>query len=95
MAALEKSQKSILDSIVHALRYMHRDKMEPNFIKQYHADYVTSPAVQENLYAIMDEDGKWDQMVCAHEKVEGILTAIMSNARKEEKGEAGQRMWSV
>jgi hypothetical protein len=38
----------------------------------------------------MDEDGKWDQMVCAHEKVEGILTAITSDARKEEEGEAGQ-----
>ena len=38
----------------------------------------------------MDEDGKWDQMVHACEKVEGILTAIMSDARKEEEGEAGQ-----
>ena len=53
-------------------------------------DDVTSSAVQENLYAIMDEDGKWDQMVCAHEKVEGILTAITSDARKEEEGEARQ-----
>ena len=38
----------------------------------------------------MDEDGKWDQMVHAGEKVEGILTAIMSDTRKEEEGEAGQ-----
>ena len=38
----------------------------------------------------MDEDGKGDQMVHACEKVEGILTAITSNARKEEEGEAGQ-----
>ena len=38
----------------------------------------------------MDEDGKWDQMVHACEKVEGILTAIMSDARKEEEGEARQ-----
>ena len=37
----------------------------------------------------MDEDGKWDQMVHACEKVEGILTAITSDARKEEEGEAG------
>lgn len=89
-ATLEKHQKSILDSIVHALRYMHRDKMEPDFVKRYRADYVTSPAVRENLYAIMDEDGKWDQMVHAREKVEGILTAITSDAKKEEEGEAGQ-----
>jgi hypothetical protein len=90
LGCLGERQKSILDSIVHALRYMHRDKMEPDFIKRYRADYVTSPAVQENLYSIMDEDGKWDQMVHAREKVEGILTAITSDAKKEEEGDAGQ-----
>jgi transcription elongation factor SPT6 len=87
-AALEKRQKAILDSIVHSLRYMHRDKMEPDFIKRYRADYVTSPAVRENLFSIMDEDGKWDQMVHAREKVEGILTAITSDAKKEVEGDA-------
>jgi transcription elongation factor SPT6 len=89
-AALEKRQKSILESIVHALRYMHRHKLEPDFIKLYRADYVTSPAVRESLYTIMDEDGKWDQMVHARDKVEGILTAITSDAKKEEEGDAEQ-----
>jgi hypothetical protein len=89
-AALEKCQKSILDSIVHALRYMHGDKLEPAFISRYRADYVTSPAVRENLYAIMEEDGKWDQMVHAREKVEGMLSTITSDAKKEEQGDAEQ-----
>ena len=39
----------------------------------------------------MDEDEKWDQMLHACEKMEGILTAITSDARKEEEGEARQK----
>jgi hypothetical protein len=59
---------------------MHRDKLEPAFIKRYRKDYVTSPAVQGNLYAVMDEDGEWDRVLGAREKVKNLLRTITSVA---------------
>jgi hypothetical protein len=73
-------QNSILESIANALRFMHRDKLEPAFIKRYRKDYVTSPAVQANLYAVMDEDGEWDRVLGAREKVKNLLQSITSVA---------------
>jgi hypothetical protein len=76
----EDRQDSILQSIANALRSMHRDKLEPAFIKRYRKDYVTSPSVQANLYAIMDEDSEWDRVLNAREKVETLLQSITSVA---------------
>merc|ERR1712238_649202 len=58
MEVLEQRETSILQSITHSLRYMHQNKMEPAFIKRYRKDIITSPAVRNNLYRIMDEDGE-------------------------------------
>ena len=81
---IEKHQRGILDSIVHALRYMHREKMEPAFIKRYRKDYITSEAVQENLYAIMDEDGEWDRMTSKRDAVEELMTALVAASDGDE-----------
>ena len=83
-AILQQRQKSVTDSIIYALRFMHKDKFEPDFIKRYRADWITSPAVRDNLYAVMDEDGKWDQMIHAREKVDTILTKISQSAKVDE-----------
>jgi len=69
-------QEAILQAIANALRYMHMDKLEPAFIKRYRKDYVTSAAVRENLYAVMDQDNEWDRVLSARHKVEGLLEII-------------------
>jgi transcription elongation factor SPT6 len=89
-AILQQRQKSVTDSIIYALRFMHKDKFEPDFIKRYRADWITSPAVRDNLYAVMDEDGKWDEMIHAREKVDKILTKISSSAKVDEDTGMGQ-----
>ena len=81
---LQQSQRSVLDSIIYALRFMHVDKFEPDFIERYRADWVTSQAVRENLYAVMDEDGKWDQMIHARGKVDAILANIIAASKGEQ-----------
>jgi len=83
-AVLKQRQQSVLDSIVYALRFMHVDKFEPDFIKRYRADWITSPAVRENLYAVMDEDGKWDQTIHARGKVDTILTNMTAATKGDE-----------
>ncbi len=75
---------SVLTSIINALRYMRTEKLEPEFIRRYRQDEVTSPAVRENLYSIMDENREWERMTDARSKIEGILTAESSN---DEEGE--------
>uniref|UniRef100_A0A7S2R0J3 Uncharacterized protein n=1 Tax=Eucampia antarctica TaxID=49252 RepID=A0A7S2R0J3_9STRA len=84
MNATERKQRSILDSIIHALRFMHREKLEPQFIKRYRADIVTSPAVRENLYTIMDEDAEWERLASARSKVEQILASVTDEAVADE-----------
>lgn len=74
----ETQKKEILSSIIYALRFMHKDKLEPAFIKRYRKDDVTSPAVRENLYAIMDEDGEWARLQIAKSKVASLLGDITS-----------------
>ena len=84
---MEQHQRDILESIIYALRYMHREKLEPAFIKRYRQDYVTSNVVQENLYAIMDEDGEWEVLTSKREAVDDLLTnLVVSSEHDETKG---------
>lgn len=76
----EASQTTILQSVANGLRFMHRDKLEPAFIKRYRKDYVSSPAVQANLYAVMDEDGEWERVLSARGKVETLLQTVAAAA---------------
>jgi hypothetical protein len=81
----KQKEDSVLTSIIYALRYMRTERLEPEFICRYRQDVVSSAAVRENLYSVMDEDGKWERMTDARSKIEGILTAESSN--DEEEGE--------
>lgn len=74
--AIEAQEHSVTQSIAHALRFMHEEKLEPAFIKRYRKDVITSPAVRENLYAIMDEDAEWEIMLSAKDKVDTLLQSI-------------------
>ena len=74
--AMEKAERTILDSIIYALRYMRGEKLEPEFIKRYRMDIVASPAVRDNLYRIMDEDSEWERMTEARTKIEGVLQSF-------------------
>lgn len=70
---LEKKERAILESIIYALRFMKSEKLEPEFIKRYRKDAVSSPAVRDNLYRIMDEDLEWERMTEARSKIESVL----------------------
>lgn len=80
----EEKEQLILTSIANALRFMHRDKLEPAFIKRYRKDYVASTAVQNNLDNVMDEDSEWGRMMEARTKVETLLESITSSAIADE-----------
>mmetsp|Transcript_41845 Transcript_41845/g.47684 ORF Transcript_41845/g.47684 Transcript_41845/m.47684 type:complete len:1947 (-) Transcript_41845:342-6182(-) len=84
MEVLEQRETSILQSITHSLRYMHQNKMEPAFIKRYRKDIITSPAVRNNLYRIMDEDGEWNDLIQARTKVGDLLRSVTAKAEKIE-----------
>jgi transcription elongation factor SPT6 len=84
MEELEQREKSILESIAFSLRYMHKDKMEPAFIKHYRKDVITSPAVRDNLHAVMDGDAEWDELLEARAKVGDLLRSITAKAEKIE-----------
>jgi len=81
---MERKQKQILESIKHALQYMHKDKLEPQFIKRYRADIVTSPAVRDHLYDIFDQDAKFERLASSRIKVSSILNNISKTSSKEE-----------
>ena len=85
---MEKADRKIIESIVYALRYMRGEKLEPEFIKRYRMDIVTSPAVRDNLYRIMDEDSEWERMTEARAKIEGVLQSFKE---EEEEGPAGSK----
>jgi len=74
----------VLDSIVYALRYMRFEKLEPDFIRRYRQDVVSSPSVRDNLYNILDEDGEWERMTDARSKIEGMLTSELTNSEEDE-----------
>jgi hypothetical protein len=84
MEEMEEREKKTMSSIVHALRLLHVEKLEPIFIKRYREDVVTSPAVRENLYKIMDEDAEYDTMVSARTKVGAALENIMRGVETDE-----------
>jgi len=93
--SMPKNQKSILDSICYALRFMHREKLEPEFIRRYRADIVTSPAVRDHLYTIMDDDAEWDRFIISRNKVQQSLQSMtflldMDNARELESEQLDQ-----
>ena len=50
MNAIEQNQRSILDRIIQAMRFLLVEKLEPLFIRQYCANIVTSPTVRSELY---------------------------------------------
>ena len=81
MEESERKTFAIIESIIKALRLMHREKLEPEFIRKYRADEVTSPAVRDNLYHIMDEDAEWDRLIIAKSKVEKLLQTINDKAQ--------------
>ena len=81
---LNKKQRSVLDSIVQALRYMHLDHFEPAFIKRYRADIVVSKAVRENLYQVMDQDDEWGRVSSKRTHAEDVLASITTAANNDE-----------
>ena len=86
-AIIEQKERAVLTSIIYALRYMRIEKLEPEFIRRYRKDVVTSPAVRANLYRIMDEDTEWERMTEARSKIESILTAESKGGSDENVGE--------
>lgn len=74
----------IFQSIANALRFMHRDKLEPAFLKHYRKDYIQSASVREKLYDIMDEDAEWDHMRNARKKVEELFAEINAAMETEQ-----------
>ena len=81
---LKRKESAVLSSIIYALRYMRSERLEPEFIRRYRQDVVSSPAVRNNLYSVIDEDGEWERMTEARSKIEGMLT---SELRSDEEGE--------
>lgn len=81
--AILKKETAIVESIVNALRYMRGEKLEPDFIKRYRKDYVTSPAVRNNLYRIMDEDAEWERMTEARLKIDGVLSEMHADRKSQ------------
>jgi transcription elongation factor SPT6 len=79
-----EKERPVLVSIANALRYMHRDKLEPAFIKRYRKDYVVSIAVQNNLESVMDENSEYDRMVEARDKVNILLDGIAKSTNADE-----------
>lgn len=70
----------VYQSITNALRFMHKDRLEPAFISRYRRDYVNSDAVRRNLYAVMDEDGEWNRLLGARSKVDALVMEITTAA---------------
>jgi transcription elongation factor SPT6 len=85
-----RKETAIVESIVNALRYMRGEKLEPDFIKRYRKDYVTSPAVRANLYRIMDEDAEWERMTEARLKIDGVLSEMHADRKSQGEGSAGK-----
>lgn len=80
----ERKREDILNSISEALKFMHKDKLEPEFIRRYRADIVTSKAVRNNLYEIFDEDTKYDQLVFSRNRVSNMLRTMNDSSKTEE-----------
>lgn len=87
-SAPEEGKKLILQSIGCALRFLHRDKLEPAFIKRYRKDDVSSRAVRENLYRIMEQDGEYDRILGARSKVKSLLKDMTKASEVDESSDA-------
>jgi transcription elongation factor SPT6 len=86
-------KEQVLQSIANALRFMHRDKLEPSFLKHYRKDYITSTAVRENIHSLIDEDTEWDRMIGARTKVETLFQEItMEVASDVSKGADAEKL---
>ena len=51
-----------------------------SFIKRYRKDYVTSPAVRDNLYTLFDEDKEFKRISSARTKVGELIQSITDAA---------------
>lgn len=80
----QEADRSVLLSIANALRFLHRDKLEPAFIKRYRKDYVVAESVQNNLESLMDESSEYDRVVEAREKVESLLDTIVKSVNSDD-----------
>jgi hypothetical protein len=80
----EQKTLAIIESIIKTLRFLHREKLEPEFIRRYRVDEVTSPAVRDHIYRIMDEDTEWERLINAKSKVEALLDSITQSAESDE-----------
>lgn len=80
----EQMRSKILSSIANALRFMHRDKLEPAFLKMYRKDYIPSRAVRDSLHDIMDEEMEWDNLMSARTKAEAVFEEITAQAQVDE-----------
>ncbi len=80
----EDEKARVLNSIANALRFIHRDKLEPSFLKHYRRDYIQSAAVRESLYDIIDEDSEWHNMLNARKKVEDLYAEINATMEVEQ-----------
>lgn len=78
------TRRAIVQSIANALRFMHRDKLEPAFIKRYRRDYFPNLLVLEKLNEIKDEDGEWERIMNARSKVKILLDDINNAAVSDE-----------
>ena len=86
---VQEREAAVLDSIVLALRYMRGENLEPDFVRRYRADAVASPAVRENLHAVLDEDAEWERLVESRSRVAGVLAEEDGRARGEADGGGG------
>mmetsp|Transcript_60513 Transcript_60513/g.71871 ORF Transcript_60513/g.71871 Transcript_60513/m.71871 type:complete len:1119 (-) Transcript_60513:52-3408(-) len=86
----ENNKRGILVSIQEALKFMHKDKLEPEFIKRYRADLVTCTTVRENLHHVFDKDGEWERMTVSKKKVGTLLTKMMEVVEEEEAKARGE-----
>jgi hypothetical protein len=77
-------QATIVQSIAHALKFMHRDNLEAAFIKRYRRDYVSSPVVLDHLHDVMDQDAEYDRMQNARQKVDALVMEITSASQMNE-----------
>jgi hypothetical protein len=78
--SMEYERRKILESIAVTLRFVHRDKLEPSFIRMYRRDYVTSPSVLANLYSVLEEDGEWHRLTTARDKVGALLDELSKSS---------------
>lgn len=90
----EETKRTIIESVAFAFRFMREPQyLEPAFIKRYRKDYVTSPAVRENLYVLFDEDKEWKRIQNARAKVADLVKHITDAAEVDKsKGSDSNRI---